>query len=81
VREALPDDYREEISFSGDNYSEGENTLYFNPNENDQGRKGPCFFSKAYYLKCLMCQKIQKKISNPPLGSYLVIEPNLCLIS
>jgi hypothetical protein len=30
VRETLPDDYREEISFSGDNCSEGEITLYFN---------------------------------------------------
>ncbi len=28
---------------------------FVNPNENDQGRKGPS-------LKCLMCQKIQKNI-------------------
>jgi hypothetical protein len=31
-------------------------------------------------LKCLLCQKIQK-ISNPPLGSYFVNEPNFCLIN
>ena len=34
----------------------------FNPNENDQGRKGPCFFQRLIALKCLKCQKIQKNI-------------------
>jgi hypothetical protein len=34
----------------------------FNPNENYQGRKGPCFFQKLIALKCLKCQKIQKNI-------------------
>ncbi len=33
-----------------------------NPNENDQGRKAPCFFQRLIALKCLMCQKIQKNI-------------------
>ncbi len=51
-----------------------------NPNENDQGRKEPCFFQRLIALKCLMRQKNQK-ISNPPLGSYLVNEPNFYLIN
>ncbi len=34
----------------------------FNPNGNDQGRKGPCFFQRLIALKCLKCQKIQKNI-------------------
>jgi hypothetical protein len=51
-----------------------------NPNENDHGRKGPCFFQRLIALKRHLCQKIQKK-SNPPLGSYLVNEPNFCLIN
>ena len=36
--------------------------VHFNPNENDQGRKGPCFFQRLIALKCLMCQKIHKNI-------------------
>jgi hypothetical protein len=52
---------------------------FVNPHQNDQGQKGPCFFQRLIALKCLKCQKIQK-ISNPPLGSYLVNEPNFCLI-
>ncbi len=50
-----------------------------NPHQNDQGRKGPCFFQRLIALKCLMCKKI-KKISNSPLGSYLVNEPIFWLI-
>jgi hypothetical protein len=37
-----------------------------NPQQNDQGRKGPCCFRRLDALKCLKC----KKIPNPPLGSY-----------
>ncbi len=33
-----------------------------NPHQNDQGRKGPCFFQKLIALKCLKCQKIKKNI-------------------
>ncbi len=33
-----------------------------NPKENDQGRKGPCFFQRLIALKCLKCQKIQNNI-------------------
>ena len=51
-----------------------------NPHQNDQGRKGPCYFQRLNALKCLKCQKI-KKISNPTLGSYLFNEPNFCLIN
>ncbi len=29
-----------------------------NPHQNDQGRKGPCFFQGLIALKCLKCQKI-----------------------
>jgi hypothetical protein len=29
-----------------------------NPHQNDQGRKGPCFFQRLIALKCLKCQKI-----------------------
>jgi hypothetical protein len=32
------------------------------PNENDQGRKGTCFFQRLIALKCLKCQKIEKNI-------------------
>ncbi len=39
-------------------------TERFNPNENDQARKGPCFFQRLIALKCLMCQKIQKNIKS-----------------
>ncbi len=52
----------------------------FNPHQNDQGRKGPCLFQRLIALKCLKCQKIFKKISNPPLGGYLFNEPNFWLI-
>ncbi len=35
----------------------------FNPHQNDQGRKGPCYFQKRLIaLKCLKCQKIKKNI-------------------
>jgi hypothetical protein len=34
----------------------------FNPQQNDQGRKGPCFFQRLIALKCLKCQKIKKNI-------------------
>jgi hypothetical protein len=34
----------------------------FNPHQNDQGRKGPCFFQRLIALKCLKCQKIKKYI-------------------
>jgi hypothetical protein len=34
----------------------------FNPHQNDQGRKGPCFFQRLIALKCLKCQKIKKNI-------------------
>jgi len=30
----------------------------FNPHQNDQGRKGPCYFQRLIALKCLKCQKI-----------------------
>ncbi len=33
----------------------------FNPHQNDQGRKGPCYFQRLIALKCLNCQKIKKK--------------------
>ena len=56
-----------------------EKRLVFNPHENDQGRKGPCFFQKLIALKCLKCQKI-KKISMPSLLSLLSSEPNFLLI-
>jgi hypothetical protein len=29
-----------------------------NPHQNDQGRKGPCFFERLIALKCLKCKKI-----------------------
>ncbi len=29
-----------------------------NPHQNDQGRKGPCYFQRLNALKCLKCQKI-----------------------
>ncbi len=51
----------------------------FNPHQNDQGRKGPFCFQRLIALKCLKCQK-NKKISNPPLVSYLSNEPNFLLI-
>ncbi len=35
--------------------------VILNNNENDQGRKGPCFFQRLIALKCLRCQKIQTK--------------------
>jgi hypothetical protein len=38
------------------------NSIIINPNENDQGRKGPCFFQRLIALKCLKCQKIKKNI-------------------
>jgi hypothetical protein len=53
--------------------------IHLNPHQNDQGRKGPCFFQRLIALECLKCQKI-KKIYNPPLGSNLVNEPNFWLI-
>ncbi len=31
---------------------------FFNPHQNDQGRKGPCCFQRLIALKCLKCQKI-----------------------
>jgi len=34
----------------------------FNPHQNDQGWKGPCFFQRLIALKCLKCQKIKKNI-------------------
>jgi hypothetical protein len=40
--------------------------------------KALVFFQRLIALKCLMCQKIQK-ISNPPLGTYLVDEPNFSI--
>ncbi len=55
------------------------NTVHGIPNENDQARKGPCFFQRLIALKCRV--KKFKKISNPPLGSYLVNEPKFCLIN
>jgi hypothetical protein len=36
--------------------------LIFNPHQNDQGRKGPCFFQRLIALKCLKCQKIKENI-------------------
>jgi hypothetical protein len=33
-----------------------------NPHQNDQGRKGPCYFQRLIALKCLKCQKIKKNI-------------------
>jgi hypothetical protein len=33
-----------------------------NPHQNDQGRKGPCFFQRLIALKCLKCQQIKKNI-------------------
>ena len=36
--------------------------ISFNPHQNDQGRKGPCFFQRLIALKCLKCQKIKKNI-------------------
>jgi hypothetical protein len=33
-----------------------------NPHQNDQGRKGPCFFQRLIALKCLKCQKIKKNL-------------------
>jgi hypothetical protein len=53
--------------------------MIINPRQNDQGQKGPCFYQRLIALKCLKCQKI-KKMSNPPLGSYLANEPNFWLI-
>ncbi len=50
-----------------------------NHHQNDQGRKGPCYFQRLIALKCLKCQKI-KKISNPSLLSLLFNEPNFLLI-
>jgi hypothetical protein len=35
---------------------------FFNPHQNDQGRKGPCCFQRLIALKCLKCQKIKKNI-------------------
>jgi hypothetical protein len=32
--------------------------ILFNPHQNDQGRKGPCYFQRLIALKCLKCQKI-----------------------
>ncbi len=32
------------------------------PHQNDQGRKGPCYFQRLNALKCLKCQKIKKNI-------------------
>ncbi len=46
--------------------------LRFNPYQDGQGRKGPCFFQRLYALKC---QKIQK-IPISSLGSFLSNEPN-----
>ena len=40
--------------------------------------KGPCFFQKLIALKCFSVKKL-KKISNPPLVSYLSNEPNFTL--
>ncbi len=36
------------------------NQIHFiiNPHQNDQGRKGPCYFQRLNALKCLKCQKI-----------------------
>jgi hypothetical protein len=31
---------------------------HVNPHQNDQGRKGPCYFQRLNALKCLKCQKI-----------------------
>ncbi len=51
--------------------NKAEKTLYkrhsranwkFNPHQNDQGRKGPCYFQRLNALKCLKCQKISKNI-------------------
>ncbi len=33
-------------------------SFYINPHQNDQGRKGPCFFQRLIALKCRKCQKI-----------------------
>ncbi len=40
------------------NKSEIMASLCFNPHQNDQGWKGPCFFQRLIALKCLKCQKI-----------------------
>jgi hypothetical protein len=40
--------------------------ITINPHQNDQGRKGPCFFQRLIAIKCLSVKKF-KKISNPPL--------------
>ncbi len=37
-------------------------SLCVNPHQNDQGRKGPCYFQRLIALKCLKCQKIKKNI-------------------
>jgi hypothetical protein len=37
-------------------------SFLFNPHQNDQGRKGPCFFQRLIALKCLKLQKIKKNI-------------------
>jgi hypothetical protein len=42
--------------------------------------KGLAFF-KGLLLSNVLSVKKFKKISNPPLGSYLVNEPNFCLIN
>ncbi len=36
--------------------------MIINPHQNDQGRKGPCFYQRLIALKCLKCQKIKKNI-------------------
>ncbi len=36
------------------------NKHFFNPHQNDQGWKGPCFFKRLIALKCLKCKKIKK---------------------
>ncbi len=41
--------------------SETLNLHPLNPQQNDQGRKGPCCFQRLNALKCLKCQKISKK--------------------
>ncbi len=66
----------ENYSMAAAQRSTGVHCFLFNPHQNDQGRKGPCFFQRLIALKC---QKI-KKISTPPLGSYLVNDPNFWLI-
>jgi hypothetical protein len=43
--------------------------------------KGLAFFKGSKFSIALKVSKNLKKISNPPLGSYLVNEPNFCLIN